>query len=91
MNDDMGLKTITPFLQDVIRIDGLLGSLSHSFIKDPLFMPEIISHVGILTLVDWLGNVFMLILYTGLHTFVTPVLNVGLENELIRGRGRGIV
>jgi len=83
MNDDMGVKTITPFLQDVIRIDGLLGSLSRSFIKDPLFMPEIISHVGILTLVDWLGHVFMLTLYTGLHTFVTPIVNVGIDNDLI--------
>ena len=86
MNDDMGIKTITPFLQDVIRVDGLLGSLSRSFVKDPLFMPEIISHVGLLTLVDWLGHVFMLILYTGLHTFVSPVLNVGIENELIKDR-----
>jgi len=83
MNDDMGLKTITPFLQDVIRIDGLLGSLSRSFVKDPLFMPEIVSHVGILTLIDWLGHLFMLILYTGLHTFVTPILNVGIDNDLI--------
>merc|ERR1712085_108575 len=64
MNDDMGLKTITPFLQDVIRIDGLLGSLSRSFVKDPLFMPEIVSHVG-------------------LHTLVTPILNVGIDNDLI--------
>merc|ERR1712157_101560 len=72
MNDDMGKKTITPFLQDVIRIDGLIGSLSRSFVKDPLFMPEVIGHVSMLTL------------YTALHTLVTPVLNIGLDNDLVK-------
>ena len=45
--DDMGQRTIKPFLQDVIRFDGLVGSLSRSFVADPTFMPKIVAHVGI--------------------------------------------
>lgn len=65
--DEMGIDTIKPFLQDVIRIDGLIGSLSRAFVADPLFMPQIVAHVGIPALVDWLGHVSMMTLYTGLH------------------------
>mmetsp|Transcript_17627 Transcript_17627/g.26240 ORF Transcript_17627/g.26240 Transcript_17627/m.26240 type:complete len:671 (-) Transcript_17627:108-2120(-) len=72
--DDMGKKTIMPFLQDVVRLDGLLGSLSRSFVADPTFMPQIVAHVGLPRLLDWMGHVSMIALYTGLHSAVTPVL-----------------
>lgn len=72
--DQMGIDTIKPFLQDVIRIDGLVGSLSRSFVADPFFMPQIVGHVGIPALVDWMGHVGMMSLYTALHSGVTPVL-----------------
>lgn len=72
--DDMGKKTIMPFLQDVVRLDGLLGSLSRSFVADPTFMPQIVAHVGLPRLIDWMGHVSMIALYTGFHTAVTPVL-----------------
>mmetsp|Transcript_11446 Transcript_11446/g.17233 ORF Transcript_11446/g.17233 Transcript_11446/m.17233 type:complete len:673 (-) Transcript_11446:74-2092(-) len=72
--DDMGKKTIMPFLQDVVRLDGLLGSLSRSFVADPTFMPQIVAHVGLPRLLDWMGHVSMIAMYTGLHNAVTPVL-----------------
>jgi flavin-dependent dehydrogenase len=72
--DEMGPRTIMPFLQDVIRVDGLVGSLARSFQSDPTFMPEIVMHVGIPSLVDWLGHVGMMILYTGLHGGASPIL-----------------
>lgn len=72
--DEMGPRTIMPFLQDVIRVDGLVGSLARSFLSDPTFMPEIVMHVGIPSLVDWLGHVAMMTLYTGLHVGVSPIL-----------------
>lgn len=81
--DDMGPRTIMPFLQDVIRVDGLVGSLARSFVSDPTFMPEIVVHVGIPSLVDWLGHVGMMTLYTGLHGGVSPILKPivdGLKN-----------
>ena len=55
--DTMGQRTIKPFLQDVVRFDGLVGSLAQSFINDPLFMPEIVATVGLPALIDWLGHV----------------------------------
>ena len=67
--DEMGQRTIKPFLQDVIRFDGLVGSLARSFIRDPLFMPEIIATVGLPALVDWMGHVGNVSLRRKLITF----------------------
>lgn len=72
--NDMGVRTIKPFLQDVIRFDGLIGSLARSFIADPLFMPEIVAHVGLPRLVNWLGHVYMMGYYGLLDAFVSPIL-----------------
>lgn len=75
----MGPRTIKPFLQDVVRFDGLLSSLAGSFVADPTFMPEIVAHVGIPNLVDWLGHVGMMGLYTVLDVAVTPVATPFVE------------
>ena len=72
--DEMGIRTIKPFLQDVVRFDGLIGSLARSFVADPLFMPQIVAHVGIPTLVEWLGHVGMMGTYGLLDTVVAPVM-----------------
>jgi len=77
--DEMGVNTIKPFLQDVVRFDGLLGSLARSFVADPLFMPQIVGHVGIPTLLEWLGHVGMIGLYTVADTVVSPVLSGVVE------------
>ena len=71
--NEMGERTMLPFMQDVVRIDGLAGSLARSFVADPTFMPEIVLHVGIPTLVEWLGHVSMITLYNILHN-LSPVL-----------------
>ena len=72
--NEMGDSTIRPFLQDVVKFDGLVGSLARSFVADPLFMPSIVNHVGIPTLVEWLGHVGMMGLYTAFDAAVAPVL-----------------
>jgi len=72
--DDMGQRTIKPFLQDVVRFDGLIGSLARSFAADPTFMPAIVAHVGIPRLVDWMGHVAMMGLYSAFDSAVTPVI-----------------
>jgi len=89
--DGMGMDTIKPFLQDVVRLEGLLGSLSRSFVADPLFTPQIIFHVGIPVLVDWMGHVTMIALYTLLHNAGTPVLEKlveGMDDKRNRFRWR---
>jgi flavin-dependent dehydrogenase len=72
--DKMGQRTIKPFLQDVVRFDGLLGSLARSFVADPTFMPEIVVWVGLPTLVGWMGHLVMIGMYAGLDNYVTPWL-----------------
>lgn len=72
--DDMGERTMMPFLQDVVRVDGLVGSLARSFVADPAFMPQIVAHVGLPSLVDWLGHLGAMCLYTVLHGSVTPLI-----------------
>lgn len=72
--NEMGMTTMMPFLQDVVRIDGLAGSLARSFVADPTFMPAIVAHVGIPTLVEWLGHVSMIAAYNILHSAATPVI-----------------
>jgi hypothetical protein len=72
--DNMGTDTIKPFLQDVVRIDGLIGSLAGSFKADPLFMPQIVAHVGIPTLTEWVGHVWNMGVYTVCDAVVSPVI-----------------
>lgn len=76
--NEMGEKTMLPFLQDVVKVDGLAGSLARSFVADPTFMPQIVGHVGIPTLVEWLGHVGMITAYTALNACspaITPFVD----------------
>lgn len=72
--NDMGYQTIKPFLQDVVRLDGLVGSLARSFVADPTFMPQIVATVGLPELVDWLGHVGNMAAYTAFDAIVSPVI-----------------
>ncbi len=80
--EEMGPRTIKPFLQDVVRFDGLVGSLARSFVADPMFMPQIVQHVGIPTLVDWLGHVSMMGLYTVLDGVASPIVESVLTTAI---------
>jgi len=79
---NMGVKSTMPFLQDVVRIDGLVGSLARSFVADPSFMPQIVAHVVVPTLVEWLGHVGMIATYHALHTAVSPILEPFVESTM---------
>lgn len=72
--DSMGIDTIKPFLQDVVRVDGLVGSLAGSFKADPLFMPQIVAHVGLPTLAEWIGHVWNMGVYLACDAVVSPVV-----------------
>jgi len=61
--DKLGQRTIKPFLQDVVRFDGLVSSLTRCFAADPLFMPKIIGHVGIPSIAEWMGHLSMMVSY----------------------------
>jgi len=72
--DTMGPKTMKPFLQDVVRFDGLVGSLAGSFVADPTFMPQIVATVGLPELIKWLGHVGNMGKYSVLDSAVAPVV-----------------
>lgn len=57
---------------------GLLGSLARSFAADPTFMPQIVAHVGVPTLVEWLGHVGMIAVYNSLHA-CSPIIQPFVE------------
>ncbi|KAL7560056.1 hypothetical protein ACA910_016118 [Epithemia clementina (nom. ined.)] len=84
----MGPRTIKPFLQDVVRFDGLVGSLTKSFFADPTFMPQIVTWVGIPTLVEWMGHVGMMGAYTALDSFVSPWLRPIGNTALKKSRSK---
>jgi flavin-dependent dehydrogenase len=91
--NEMGFRTIKPFLQDVVRLDGLAGSLARSFVADPLFMPQIVATVGLPELVEWLGHVGNMAAYTVLDAAVSPVIRpfvdrIGDAREKFRWRRR---
>ena len=77
--DQMGKRTIKPFLQDVVRFDGLIGSLARTFVKDPTFTPQIVAHVGIPTLAVWLGHLTMMGTYGFLDTYISQILEPFVE------------
>jgi len=77
--DKMGPKTMKPFLQDVVRFDGLVGSLAGSFLADPTFMPQIVATVGLPELIRWLGHVGNMGKYSVLDTAAAPVVAAFVE------------
>jgi len=86
--DRMGPRTMKPFLQDVVRFDGLVGSLAGSFLADPTFMPQIVATVGLPELVRWLGHVGNMGLYSLLDAAAAPVVGAIVEGYVKDPRER---
>ncbi|KAG7356129.1 hypothetical protein IV203_000815 [Nitzschia inconspicua] len=86
--DDMGPRTMRPFLQDVVRFDGLLGSLARSFIADPTFMPQIVATVGVPELVKWLGHLGKMGQYSLLDSIASPFVKDVVDKYVTDPRER---
>eukprot|EP00522_Entomoneis_paludosa_P006055 CAMPEP_0172439352 /NCGR_PEP_ID=MMETSP1065-20121228/368_1 /TAXON_ID=265537 /ORGANISM="Amphiprora paludosa, Strain CCMP125" /LENGTH=1263 /DNA_ID=CAMNT_0013188027 /DNA_START=246 /DNA_END=4037 /DNA_ORIENTATION=+ len=86
--NEMGPQTITPFLQDVVRFDGLVGTITKSAMADPLLVPQIVAKVGFPTLFDWMGHVSMMGVYSALDNYVSPWLKPIGETALRKQRPR---
>ncbi|KAG7361044.1 hypothetical protein IV203_036144 [Nitzschia inconspicua] len=86
--DDMGPRTMRPFLQDVVRFDGLLGSLYRSFIADQTFMPQIVATVGVPELVKWLGHLGKMGQYSLLDSIASPFVKDVVDRYVTDPRER---
>merc|ERR1711862_246626 len=71
MNENGSAK---PFLKGVVRFDAMMAGVAKSVVSDPLFMREIVDHVGAATLADWIGHVGNMAWYGFLDENVAPVL-----------------
>ncbi|KAK9803372.1 hypothetical protein WJX72_000257 [[Myrmecia] bisecta] len=62
-----GDAVLRPFLQDVLQFGPLTATLFGQVVSDPLFIPQIFKHVGVLPLLDWSRHYAALGAYTVLH------------------------
>lgn len=66
--------SINPLLQDVIKFGPLLRTMAAQVVLEPLFVPKLMTHVGLAPLADWLLQVGALGVYSGLHFAAAPPL-----------------
>lgn len=69
----LGTPVLKPFLQDVVQFKALTQTLLKTAVSHPSLIAEIISQVGLINLVDWMGHYVNLGLYAGLFTLSSPV------------------
>ena len=60
--------------QDVVQFGPLAATLLGQMVSDPLSVPGIFRHVGILPMLDWTRHFAALGAYTALHNVGGPVL-----------------
>jgi lycopene cyclase CruP len=53
---DSGDAVMRPFLQDVMKFGPFARTVLGQILKDPLFVPQLVTHVGVLAMADWLRN-----------------------------------
>ena len=79
--NDLGDEVMLPFMQDVVQFKGLTATLVQATVRDPLFIPQLLLHIGPVSLVDWLGHFAMMGAYTALHAIAgRTILRAGGED-----------
>jgi lycopene cyclase CruP len=76
--EHLGDDVLRPFLQDVVQFPALSRTLFQTSISNPLAVIPIVSHVGLITLLDWLINYINLGGYSGLDSIgqiLTPLIS----------------
>jgi hypothetical protein len=75
----LGQQATNPFLQDVVCLDTLLGTMSGNLTGDPSVLPAIVEQVGLPTFLDWMKHVSMMGVYDILDTKVAPQMEDSLD------------
>lgn len=63
----LGDPVLKPFLQDVVQFPALFKTLTRTTLHHPGLVLQVIPHVGLLALIEWLGHYLMLAGYTALY------------------------
>ncbi|GIL49897.1 hypothetical protein Vafri_6207 [Volvox africanus] len=69
----LGDPVMKPFLQDVIKFGPMMRTMTAQMLTDPLSIPGLISHVGPMPLLEWLGHMTNLAAYTALNGVASAV------------------
>lgn len=71
---DLGPETISPFFADVLCYDALAGTLFNGVVSDPLVMSELVKHVGVPKILEFLDHVRMMGYYSFLDKTYAPIV-----------------
>ncbi|GBF87530.1 glycine D-amino acid oxidase [Raphidocelis subcapitata] len=80
--EGLGDAVMRPFLQDVLQFGPLARTMSAQMVRDPAFVPQLVAHIGVGPLVDWVGHVAALGAYGALHAAAAPALRARLLPQL---------
>lgn len=69
----LGRPVLYPFLQDVPQFGPLAATMFNQMVADPLFVPQILKHVGPVAFFDWFVHFIGLGLYTVLNALAPPL------------------
>jgi hypothetical protein len=74
--NDQGPRAISPLMHDVLRFDALSSSIFLGMIADPFLMGEMLDHVGVSKMMDFLGHLAKMGLYGFLDSSVSPLMEL---------------
>eukprot|EP00797_Seminavis_robusta_P018807 Sro2822_g337970.2 (1168) ;mRNA; f:4275-7862 len=77
--NDLGPSTITPLMHDVLRFDALSKSIVLGIFADPSLMGEMVKHVGVSKMMDFLGHLSNMGWYSLLDTSMSPIMELMLK------------
>ena len=70
---DSGDDVMRPFLQDVMKFGPFARTVTGQMVKDPLFIPALLRHVGVLAMLDWFKNFVAMGVYELLFVIARPL------------------
>lgn len=72
--------------QDVIQFSPLMATMAQQLSGDPRLVPQLLRHVGVMPMADWLRHVSALGLYSALNSTARPLIESAAMNETPKER-----
>ena len=77
-----GEGVMRPFLQDVLRVDGLILTIGGLMLRKPIVTFQILASVGPQPILDWFAHFSAMVAYTALHAAAAPLLPPSADGPL---------